>query len=247
MLAPTRPSVGDVSRVDDYRARLRTLETAQWQEFLTAHSGLPGPRGNIELGRAVAEEADARTVDALLATDDEYLVFCGVVGLGRLLADSGAGADGDRLCARLREHAADTRWRVREAVAMALQRLGDSDAPRMVDVVTDWAGDDHALVQRAAVAGICEPRLLRTPEMARAAVDTCERVTASLAARPADERRLPAVRTLRQALGYCWSVAVAADPSPGLPRFLALSASPDPDVAWIMYDNRGKARLATLL
>ena len=119
---PTRPSVGDVTRVDEYRARLRTLETAQWQEFLTAHSGLPGPRGNIELGKAVAEEADARTVDALLATDDEYLVFCGVVGLGRLLADSGAGADGDRLGARLREHAADTRWRVCEAVAMALQR-----------------------------------------------------------------------------------------------------------------------------
>ena len=233
--------------MDEYRTRLRALDTEHWQEFLTAHSGLPGPRGNIELGTAVAEEADARTVDALLATDDEYLVFCGVVGLGRLLADSGTGADGDTLRARLREHATDTRWRVREAVAMALQRLGDADAPRMVDVVTDWAGDGHPLVQRAAVAGICEPRLLRTPEMARAAVDACERVTASLAARPADERRLPAVRTLRQALGYCWSVAVAADPAPGLPRFLALATSPDPDVAWIMHDNRGKARLAKLL
>ena len=233
--------------MDEYRARLRTLETAHWQEFLTAHSGLPGPRGNIELGKAVAEEADARTVDDLLTTDDEYLVFCGVVGLGRLLADSGADADAHALRARLREHATDTRWRVREAVAMALQRLGDSDPSRMVDLVTDWAGDDHALVQRAAVAGICEPRLLRTPEMARAAIDACERVTASLAARPTDERRLPEVRTLRQALGYCWSVAVAADPGPGMPRFLALSTSPDPDVAWIVHDNRGKARLATLL
>ena len=130
---------------------------------------------------------------------------------------------------------------------MALQRLGDADPQRMVDVVTDWSGDDDPLVQRAAVAGICEPRLLRSPQLARVAVDTCERVTASLAARPLEQRREPSVRTLRQALGYCWSVAVAADPARGLPRFLALSGSTDPDVAWIMYNNRGKARLAELL
>ena len=55
------------------------------------------------------------------------------------------------------------------------------------------------------------------------------------------------MRTLRQALGYCWSVAVAADPEHGLPRFLALSASPDPDVAWVVRENRRKARLARLL
>ena len=232
-----------MTRVDEYRSRLRTLGTTSWSSYLSANSGLPGPRGNIELGKAVAEEADEPLVDSLIATDDEYLVFCGVVGLGRLLAD---GPD-DTLRERLRGHAADRRWRVREAVAMALQRLGDADPQRMVDVVTDWAGDEDPLVQRAAVAGICEPRLLSSPEVARVAVDTCERVTASLAARPLEQRREPSVRTLRQALGYCWSVAVAADPARGLPRFLALSGSTDPDVAWIMYNNRGKARLATLL
>ena len=67
------------------------------------------------------------------------------------------------------------------------------------------------------------------------------------AARPAGDAATREARTLRQALGYCWSVAVAADPGPGLPRFLALSASSDPDVAWIVHDNRGKARLAKVL
>jgi hypothetical protein len=233
-----------VSRVEEYRAQLRAREATDWPGFLTAHSGLPGPRGNIELGRAVGEEADAATLDALLATDDEYLVFCGVIGLGRLLAEGGR----DPVARdRLRVHASDVRWRVREAVAMALQRLGDTDLGLMTRVVADFAADPSALVQRAAVAGICEPRLLRSAETARAAVDACERVTASLAARPASERRDPDVRTVRQALGYCWSVAVAADPAAGLPRFLALSASPDPDVAWVVRENRRKARLAKLL
>jgi hypothetical protein len=47
--------------------------------------------------------------------------------------------------------------------------------------------------------------------------------------------------------GYCWSVAVAAAPVAGLPRFQALAARDDPDVAWIVRENSKKARLAKLL
>ncbi len=138
---------------DDYRRALR--DAADWASYLREHSGLPGPRANLELVQAVADEGDAARLDALIDTDDEYLVMCGVVGLGRLLAE------GAEVVPRLRRHAMDSRWRVREAVAMALQRLGDADLPRLVDLASDWANDDHPLVQRAAVAGICEPRLLK--------------------------------------------------------------------------------------
>ncbi|MGH3479057.1 MAG: HEAT repeat domain-containing protein [Nocardioidaceae bacterium] len=230
-------------RVDEYRAVLRPLGKPEWPTYLAEHSGLPGPRGNIELARAVAEEADAAYLEELIATDDEYLVFCGVVGLGRLLAEGGGGD----LQQRLRVHAADDRWRVREAVAMALQRLGDSDMPRMLDLVTDWSDDSNPLVQRAAAAGVCEPRLLRTPEAVATAIEVCDRTTRSLAARPSNERRDPGVRALRKGLGYCWSVAVAADPVSGLPRFRALSEGTDADVAWIVRENSRKTRLARLL
>lgn len=232
-----------MTRVDEYRTELRRLRKPEWPIYLKQHSGLPGPRGNIELAQAVAEEADSARLETLLATDDEYFVFCGVVGLGRLLADGAAG-DVEQ---RLRGYAADGRWRVREAVAMALQRLGDADLPRLLDVVTDWAEDSNPLVQRAAAAGVCEPRLLRTPEAAAKAIEVCDRATRSLVARPATERRDPAVRSLRQGLGYCWSVAVAADPVRGLPRFRKLSAYTDPDIAWIVRENSKKARLARLL
>lgn len=142
-----------VGRVDEYRAELRALTRSKWQTYLAEHSGLPGPRGNIELAQAVAQEADPEFLDALIATGDEYLVFCGVVGLGQLLAD-GARREVEQ---RLRAHAMDERWRVREAVAMALQRLGDRDVRRVLDVVTEWADDTDPLVQRAAAAGVCEP------------------------------------------------------------------------------------------
>jgi len=231
-----------VSKVAEYAAELDALDPAAWPAYLTERSGLPGPRGNIELGQAVADAGVLATFDALIASDDEYLTFCGVAGLGAVLA-AGDGA----VEARLRRHAADGRWRVREGVAMALQRLGDADLPRLLALVDDWVDDPDPLVQRAAAAAICEPRLLRTPRAAAFAVDVCRRATASLAARPPTERRDPDVRTLRQGLGYCWSVAVAADPVPGLAAFADLGgAAADADVAWIIRENRKKKRLARL-
>jgi hypothetical protein len=231
-----------MGRRQEYHEALSALERAAWPAYLTAHSGLPGPRGNIELGQAVADLGDRALFDELVASGDEYLTFCGVLGLGAVAAAGDA-----EVLARLRSWAADDRWRVREGVAMALQRLGDADLPRLLAVVLDWADDPDPLVQRAAAAAICEPRLLTGTEAAAVAVDVCRRTTAALAGRPADRRRDPDVRTLRQGLGYCWSVAVAADPGPGLAVFARLDQVADADVAWIVRENRTKKRLATLL
>jgi hypothetical protein len=231
-----------MGRQQEYTAELGRLERSAWPAFLTEHSGLPGPRANLELVAAVADAGELADFDALTGTDDEYLVACGVVGLGKVLAHGR-----HRVERRLRGHASDSRWRVREAVAMALQRLGDADPERLRRLADEWAADDDPLVQRAAVAGVCEPRLLSTPASRTHALALCQAVTDSLAARPEPERRDAGVRTLRQALGYCWSVAVAADPAAGLQRFTVLSGRNDADVRWIVAENRKKARLARLL
>jgi hypothetical protein len=130
---------------------------------------------------------------------------------------------------------------------MALQRLGDADPARLRRLTAAWATEPDPLIQRAAVAGICEPRLLVSAENAAHALALCRDVTDSLAARPAAERTTEAVRTLRKALGYCWSVAVAANPTAGLPMFAVLSGQKDGDLQWIVRENRKKSRLARLL
>jgi hypothetical protein len=232
-----------VSRRDDYCANLRALQRSEWPAYLRARSGLPGPRADLGLVQAVADVGEHHDFDALIATDDEYLVLCGAVGLGRELSEKHR----PKVEQRLRALASDRRWRVREGVAMALQRVGDADVDRLLAIARSWAVDAHPLVQRAAVAGVCEPRLLRTPGSAAAAIDLCDTVTTSLAARAPDARASDDVRSLRQALGYCWSVAVAADPPVGLTRFTALESSDDADVRWIVRENAKKARLARLL
>ncbi|MDQ6772590.1 MAG: hypothetical protein M3024_06335 [Candidatus Dormibacteraeota bacterium] len=101
---------------------LRLAAASYVEEVLRADSGLPGPRANLELAQAAADVLDAATLRRLAGSDDEYLALCGAVGLGRLVAA------GDRShLNRLGELASDPRWRVREGVAMGLQRLGAAD------------------------------------------------------------------------------------------------------------------------
>ena len=57
------------------------------------------------------------------------------------------------------------------------------------------------------------------------------------------ERKTDAFKTLRQGLGYCWSVAVAALPETGEPLMEHWLVSPDPDIRWIMRENLKKDRL----
>jgi hypothetical protein len=231
-----------VTRRAEYRADLVALAPDDVPAYLTAHSGLPGPRGNLELLDAFGDVGDAGLVRRLATDPDEYLRCCGIVGLGRLLTEGA-----DELAIELREHACDPSWRAREAVAIALQRLGDADRVRLRAIVSDWVRDERPLVRRAAIAAICEPRLLTDPTTATAALAACGTATVGLLAVPADERRRADVRTLRQALGYCWSVAVAAEPVGGLVAFATLRGQADPDVAWVVRENLRKARLRRVL
>jgi HEAT repeats len=233
---PVRGSSVGERYIDD----LSGLPADELVEYLTARSGLPGPRANLELSDAFATYADRATILRLVALQDEYLRFCGTQAIGRLLVEEPTNAS---LLELLRQRASEDRWRVREGVARALQILGDADRARLLRVVAAWGDDPDALVRRAAVAAICEPRLLTDPATRKAALLSCQTATESIVALSAPARKSPGARSLRKALGYCWSVAVAADPGEGLPLFERLRAVDDSDVRWIVASNLTKSRL----
>jgi hypothetical protein len=93
-----------MTKSDEYRAQLRSLES--WDAYLLQESGLPGPRGNLELV--------------------------------------------------LRRCASDPRWRLREGVTMALQRIGEADMDGLLVEMDDWSRGTP-LEQRAAAA--CSARI----------------------------------------------------------------------------------------
>ena len=203
---------------------LRDVPVDELAAFLTARSGLPGPRGNLELADAFASIADRSTILRFVELDDEYLRFCGTEAIGRLIVEE---PDDATLCALIRCRATDDLWRVREGAARALQIVGDA----------------NPYVRRAAVAAVCEPRLLTDPATRTAALQACRKASESITMLPATERKTPGLRNLRQALGYCWSVAVAADPDAAMPAFERLRAVDDPDIRWIVASNLKKSRL----
>jgi hypothetical protein len=225
-----------------YREQLEQLR--QWEDFLLDNSGLPGPRGNLELAQAAADLIDEKRIRQWLAlspdqaptnSPEEFLVFCAAVGLGRLLVEGKLTA-----VKELHRLASDPRWRTREAVAMALQRWGEADFGGMLKAIEPWALQGP-YEQRAVVAGLCEPALLRDPKHARQVLRILDRITRSLPA--PKERKSDGFQALRKGLAYGWSVAVCAEPEAGKALMEKWFRSSDRDVIWIMKENLKKNRL----
>lgn len=232
-------------KIENYRQQLHAL--SDWDQFLLKESGLPGPRANLELVQAVADEGTLDLYQRYLTytpdrastnSPEVFLTVCGVVGLGRLLAEG----DVDQL-AVLRGCANDPRWRVREAVAMGLQRWGDADMAALLKAMSEWV-KGTLLERRAAAAALCEPRLLKDPRHVKRVLKLLDTITTSLVREK--DRKSEDFKTLRQALGYCWSVAIVALPSEGKSAMEKWLVNHDPDVAWIMRENLKKNRLTRM-
>jgi hypothetical protein len=231
-----------MGKADVYREVLKTLE--DWEPYLLRESGLPGPRGNLELAQVVADEGDRDMFERFLCntpqvapTNDphEFLAFCGVVGLGRLLAEGD-----EKILDELRPYASDPRWRLREGVAMALQRLGKKDMTLLLTAMDEWSTGNW-LEKRAAAAALAEPVLLHVERDVLKALQILDRITASM--ENSGEVRSENYKILQQGLSYCWSVVVVAAPDAGKRLMEKWLVCADPAIRRIMQENLKKNRL----
>jgi len=234
-----------MSKLDEYREKLKSLDN--WILYLKKNSGLPGPRGNLELAEAAAELASEKQIEEFLSipieqapenTPEVFVVFCGVTSLGRIIADG----DHEQFD-RLRAYASDPRWRIREATAIALQAVGDRDMQLLLEEMAKWMRGGW-YEKRAVAAALAEPRLLRDPRIVQRVLMLFDRITVEMEAAnsPAEE----AFKVLRQAMGYCWSVAVAAHPEEGKRLMEKWMSSPNKDIQWVMKENLKKNRLVRM-
>lgn len=231
-----------MGKVEEYRAKLRTFD--DWDAYLLSESRLPGPRANLELAFAVASEGSEAYFLRLSALDakeapqntpEEFLAFCGVLGLGYLAARG----EGEQLPI-LREKAADRRWRIREAVALGLQQYGRTSSGDLLRMMTEWS-QGNLCERRAVVATLCEPDLLADSGNAIQIMQLIDGITDSIL--DEQDRRAEAFKVLRRALAYGWSVVVATQPDIGKPTMEKWVACQDPDIRWIMRQNLKKKRL----
>jgi hypothetical protein len=230
------------------------------RNYLLQRSGLPGPRGNLELatafGNVIQRGVTSEALDSkdllslcqslcqippeLAPTNDpkEFLVFCGASGLGAL---GTMPRDFPAVAASLKSLASDTRWRTREGVAMALQRMIDAEPKQTLMLLAQWAEEEDPLLLRAVVAGVAEPRLLRNVEVTRSALRLHRRIFERLAEL---DREGDGYKALKKSLGYSLSVIVAYSPDDGFSLMNDLAKKEDNDVSWILRENLTKKRLA---
>lgn len=233
--------------------------TVELEAYLLQHSGLPGPRANLELAAAFARQValvdDRRRLKVLLLdwaelsadtgpTGDrrEFLPFCALQAFAATYAKEEPDERG-RIEQLLRAAANDQRWRLREAAAMGLQRIGEADRGVLVSIIRRWSLAPTLLEDRAIVAALAHPPILDRA-IAIVALHESRRILARVSELDQAVRRSEEFRVLSKGLEYAISVFVAALPAEGFEFLREMASSDDPGIRRILAANLGKARLA---
>lgn len=200
-----------------------------WNPYLRRESGLPGPRGNLELARAVAELAGPTQVEARPKGPDArapentpgvFVLICGVAALGRLIACGNR----DQM-SRLGAYAGDARWRLRQAAVIALQHVSDANIPALLDQMQAWAAGTW-YKKRAVAATLAQPKILKSQPVVTRIVKILDTLMLDIAATtdPVDEP----FKARRRTMGCAWSMVVAAIPSTAEPSMESGSSARSP-------------------
>lgn len=237
---------------------LKTGNKYKITEYLVSNSNLPSPRGNLELAMAFAEiieDYSSRELGKLwelclklteISADEaptnnpkEFLTFCGTYALGAIASISPRYFD--RALVLLRELADDPRWRIRESVAMGIQKLLIKRSQNTLRELENWIAGNNWLAMRAIAAGVAEPPILKDDKIARRALELHKKIFAKIL--HSIERKSDEFRTLRKGLGYTLSVVVCATPQEGFAFIRQLVGLRDADILWIIKQNLKKNRL----
>ena len=226
--------------------------------YIISNSNLPSPRANLELAAAFSElvegysrEGEAKfwelvikmtavsADEAPVNAPEEFISFCGAVGVGSIASASPQLFE--PALATLRGLAQDARWRMREAVAMGLQRLLARRGRDTLKELERWVASGDSLEMRAVAAAVADPAALRREETALSALQLHRDIMSQVLS--TGERKSEAFRILRKALGYTLSVVVTAVAQDGFEYMAQLIGTQDSDVLWIVKQNLKKNRL----
>jgi hypothetical protein len=216
------------------RERLRQLlehpDSEELEVFLLAESRLPGPRANLELAADVALIAfDAGqganllpifqqwlTIETPARTATEYLPFCAINGLGGLYLKASS-SDQAKVLELLRTAANSENWRLREAVSLALQFIGERDPEAMMAILRAWLDEATLLELRAAIATVAHPPILSDhPAIADEGLSLAGQIFSRIQATTSAHRKQEPFKVLTKGMAFALSVVVAASQSPDL-------------------------------
>lgn len=228
-------------------------------EYLLSGSGLPGPRANLGLagefaklfaGSEVTETAWSLLVRWVAISEKqndtaavEFLPFCAVQAC---CMHYGYAAEGRRAqtVGFLKEAMNDARWRIREAAAIGLQFIGEFDFSLLKSLLDLWSAEATPLEQRAFVAALAHPPLLKERSHAQYSLELAGSIMDGLLSGDAESMDAEQFRVLSKGLEYSLSLFVAGDPEAGFALLRRYAQSRDARITRIVKSNLGKTRLS---
>ncbi|CAG0942719.1 hypothetical protein BROC_01975 [Candidatus Brocadiaceae bacterium] len=184
-------------------------------ENLLENSGLPGPRGNLELLHSFTKNATANEInecltfykDDLINSPEEFVVMCGVVGLCIQNKNDIKG-----ILRKIRSYASHNSWRIRESVAIGIQEIAEKNMSEIILNLKKWM-DGNDFEKRAIVAALCEPKLLKEKSEIIEILEILHKITIGF--EKINGKLSDSQNSLRKTLGYGWSVAIVSLPNEG--------------------------------
>jgi hypothetical protein len=248
---------------DLFQKLLQSKDQKQINKYIIRNCSLPGRRANLEMAFAFSDillELPKQfdeilwtllnnwiTISAQEAPTNnpkEFLSFCGTIGLGSyFLRDN---TFKNEILIHLRKLANDSRWRIREAVAMALWKIVQSNPNNMLNQFYSWVESKNWLEIRALAAGLAEQEVLKDKIFAQKVLLFYKEIFDIISEANHEERMSESFKIMRKGLGYCLSVVVKIVPENGFSFMEELASIDNSDIKWILKENLKKNRLVKL-
>ncbi|MFC3747155.1 hypothetical protein [Paenibacillus sp. GCM10012306] len=233
---------------------------AELETVLLSESNLPGPRANLgtaavfaaafessevtsEAWNLILKWVNTTAANAPTNNPGEFLPFCGLQAMGAYF-DYAELPRKQIILEKCQAAMNDDRWRMREAAAMALQRIGEREFNVIQSLFDSIAPRANPLEKRAFVATLAHPPLLKDPSHVQYALQLSEQIL--------DEITVVEVnyaaedyRVLSKGLEYAVSLFVERAPDAGFALLAKFAVSTDKRIQKIVKSNLGKTRLAT--
>lgn len=251
-----------MSKRSEYFSQIETLllkqSSDEIEQLLLVNSNLPGPRANLEFAYAFADHflndfntyswnLLQRFLNIELDSDPhnkstEFLPVCALVALGSFYTKTESPIQKQIVCL-LWEFANNSNWRLREAVAMAFQRIEEQDFGVIHSLFNTRIKDASLLEMRAIIAALAHPPILKHEPNTVFCLEVSEIVLNKVVSLGVNQRKTEEFRVLRKGLEYAVSVFVAPLPVQGFAFLAKWAKANDPDIKKILRSNLGKSRL----
>ncbi|MFX1512576.1 MAG: hypothetical protein ACFFCQ_08315 [Promethearchaeota archaeon] len=237
---------------------LKTKNEELLIKYFIRNSNLPGRRANLEMAAAFTEVIEEQFTEDLDIIFDicekliqispekaptneprEILPFCGVCAIGKI------GALSEKYFPKsiiyLKDLANDSRWRMREAVRIGIERILLKNSQKVTNELENWVKNDNWLEMRAVAAGVAYPKALENQEVAYLALNLHKKIFVQII--NSKHRRNENFKILKKGLCYTLSVVTQAVPDEGFDYMKQLLGYNDKDINQIIKENLKKNRL----